>query len=347
MGALPLSLEEMVTRREFLKFGGAILGGLFLPPLSFHTQEPAEPLGRVLEPTIQIYDRPSLSARAVKSLWRDLVVPISEVTIGDGVPAYNRVWYRIGEDGFAHSGAIQPVEIRTNPVPSEIPNGGQLAELTVPFTDARWKPAKSEAVAYRLYYGTTHWVTGLSTNQEGEAWYAILDDKWKYTYYAPAVHFHLITPDEVSSLSPQVPLEAKRIEVRLPEQMLIAYEWDKPVFMTRTATGARFSSGNYETPNGVHRINWKRPYRHMAAGDRAAPNSYDLPGVPWVCYFTADGISIHGTYWHNDFGKPRSHGCINLSISAARWVYRWTLPSVPFYNQFVFENDGTRMDIIG
>jgi lipoprotein-anchoring transpeptidase ErfK/SrfK len=84
----------------------------------------------------------------------------------------------------------------------------------------------------------------------------------------------------------------------------------------------------------------------MAAGDRAAPNSYDLPGVPWICYFTEDGISFHGTYWHNDFGKPRSHGCINLSPAAARWVYRWTYPYVPAIEQSVFETTGTIVDVI-
>jgi lipoprotein-anchoring transpeptidase ErfK/SrfK len=84
----------------------------------------------------------------------------------------------------------------------------------------------------------------------------------------------------------------------------------------------------------------------MAAGDRAAPNSYDLPGVPWICYFTEDGISLHGTYWHNDFGKTRSHGCVNLSVAAARWFYLWTLPGVPASQQSVFETSGTILDVI-
>jgi lipoprotein-anchoring transpeptidase ErfK/SrfK len=67
----------------------------------------------------------------------------------------------------------------------------------------------------------------------------------------------------------------------------------------------------------------------MADGDFAAPASYDLPGVPWVSYLTDSGISFHGTYWHNDFGKPRSHGCINLPTPSARWVYLWTRPTYP------------------
>ncbi len=61
----------------------------------------------------------------------------------------------------------------------------------------------------------------------------------------------------------------------------------------------------------------------MAAGDIAS-NGFDLPGVPWVLYITESGISFHGTYWHNDYGRPHSHGCINLAPQAAKWLFRWT-----------------------
>jgi hypothetical protein len=53
---------------------------------------------------------------------------------------------------------------------------------------------------------------------------------------------------------------------------------------------------------------------------------FDLPGVPWVCYFTG-GIALHGTYWHNDYGRQRSHGCVNLTPENARWLYLWTEPT--------------------
>ena len=84
----------------------------------------------------------------------------------------------------------------------------------------------------------------------------------------------------------------------------------------------------------------------MASEDLAAANSYDLPGVPWVSYITGSGISFHGTYWHNDFGKPRSHGCINLSPEAARWIYRWTLPAVPFDQTTWIDDYGTPVRVI-
>ncbi len=56
---------------------------------------------------------------------------------------------------------------------------------------------------------------------------------------------------------------------------------------------------------------------------------YSLPGVPWCSFFTSMGNAFHGTYWHNDYGRPRSHGCVNLPTLAAKWIYRWTQPVVP------------------
>ncbi|MBU2609660.1 MAG: L,D-transpeptidase, partial [Chloroflexi bacterium] len=52
------------------------------------------------------------------------------------------------------------------------------------------------------------------------------------------------------------------------------------------------------------------------------------------------------TYWHNDFGRPRSHGCINLSSQAAKWLYRWTQPVVPPNEQMVYERYGTTVDVL-
>ena len=96
---------------------------------------------------------------------------------------------------------------------------------------------------------------------------------------------------------------------------------------------------------GQFRLTYKRPTRHMTVGNRAN-GDFDLPGVPWVSYFTEDGIAFHGAYWHNDFGRPRSHGCVNLSPRAAKWVYRWSQPVVPPNVTLLFESNGTRIDII-
>jgi lipoprotein-anchoring transpeptidase ErfK/SrfK len=168
-------------------------------------------------------------------------------------------------------------------------------------------------------------VTNLVQDNRADPWYRIADDKWDLFYYAPATHLRLIPKEELTPLSPGLRPEEKRLEVRLRQQLVIAYERDRAVFVARTATGAEFSNGKFYTPAGQHITFQKRASRHMAAGDLAS-NGYDLPGVPWICYITEKGVAFHGTYWHNDFGRPRSHGCINLTPAAAKWIYRWTLP---------------------
>lgn len=333
-----------LSRREFIKVGAISALSLYLSPLLEVPGVSQEEQGRVIDSSIKMYDIPSFKGKVIKTYWKDMLLSITEATIGDDEPAHNRVWYNIGNEGYVHSGSIQPVRTQLNPVITEIPLNGVLAEVTVPYTDAHWGPANNFPVAYRFYYETTQWVIGLSHDNTGEPWYRIRDDKWDIRYYVPASHLRFVPVEELTPLSPETPFIAKRIEVRTSDQAVIAYEWGQPVFITRTATGAKFSNGNFATPPGRHITNHKRPSRHMAAGNLAY-NGYDLPGVPWVTYITDTGISFHGTYWHNNYGRPRSHGCINLTPKAAKWLYRWTLPEVPPQEQSVYENYGTPVDV--
>jgi lipoprotein-anchoring transpeptidase ErfK/SrfK len=163
-------------------------------------------------------------------------------------------------------------------------------------------------------------------------------------FYVPAQHLRFIPGDELKPISSDVPPHNKRIEVYIPQQVMIAYEYDQPVFMARIASGAVFSNGDYSTPTGRHMTFHKRASRHMARGNLAA-NGYDLPGVPWNSYITEEGVAFHGTYWHNNFGRPRSHGCINLTPQAAKWIYLWTIPSVPPNQPATYEQIGTITDI--
>lgn len=342
--------ESILTRRGFLKLAGLGLLGAFFPG-GWHTStglarfqnEPIQ--GRVTEASVEVFDKPSLKGNRIKLHWRDSVLPITVATIGDEEPAYNRVWYQIGNEGFVHSGEIQPVRTIINQPVWDIPSVGAVAEVTVPFTDARPTPGRNQEVVYRYYYDTLYWVTEIKQDENGEAWYGLLDDKWKTVFYVLASHLHIIPEADLAPISANIPLDQKRIEVHTTEQVVIAYESDQPVFMSRAATGAAFRDGNHFTPSGRHITFCKRPCRHMAAGDLVA-NGYDLPGVPWICYITENGVALHGTYWHNDFGKPRSHGCINLPPQAARWIYRWTQPVVPPDEQQVYVDYGTTVDVI-
>lgn len=319
--------------------------GIFSPYISPLKALATEQQGRIIYENIIVYERPTFQSERVRLYWKDMVVPITKATVGDKIPSYNRIWYRIGDEGYAHSGGIQPVRTLLNPVIETLPGAGALAEVTVPFTDAVWEPNLPSQVAYRFYYETTHWVKKVTRDAYGEVFYKILEDKWDLEYYVPAQHLRIIPQDELALLSPDVPLFAKRIEVRTDLQVVIAYEWNMPVFITKAATGAKFSTGKYSTPPGRHLTNYKRPSRHMAAGNLAY-NGYDLPGVPWTIYITESGVAFHGTYWHNDFGKPRSHGCINLTSQASKWFYLWTLPHVSPGEQWGYDESGTAVDVI-
>jgi lipoprotein-anchoring transpeptidase ErfK/SrfK len=343
-----------ISRRDFLKFGGVALAGLVLPPrlLSPGFPPPAEvdvkldEQGRVTDNTLSVYNSPSFAGKIVNSYWKDLVIPITGVAVSDDETAYNRVWYRIGDEGYAYSGAIQPVKTILNTPADSIPSTGELAEVTVPFTDAYQSPDPAAQVVYRLCYSTTYWITSIEHDATGNAWYRFYDDKDNADYFVQAAHLRIVPAEELSPISPTVAPELKLLEVRLIQQLVVAYEDDKIVFVTRAATGNRIKPHEYSTPIGWHRTYHKRPTRHMAAGN-LANTGYDLPGIPWVCYITESGVSFHGTYWHNDFGRPRSHGCINLTPQAAKWIYRWTNPTVPPDKWIVYhQGEGTSVRII-
>jgi len=306
---------------------------------------PAGQQGRVLADSVSVYDVPSFQGKRLNIYWRDRVLPLTGITIGNSLDSFNMVWYKVGDEGYVHSGDLQPVFTITNPVVTQVPPDGALAEVTVPFTDAHWDPGSDELVAYRFYYGTTYWVVDIVEDDFGNPWYGVRDDKWEYVFYVPSQHLRFIPEDELDPISGGVPPNEKRIEVHIPQQVMIAYEYDQPVFMARIASGAIFSNGDYSTPIGKHMTFHKRASRHMARGNLAA-NGYDLPGVPWNSYINEDGVAFHGTYWHNNFGRPRSHGCINLTIQASKWVYLWTQPVVPPDQEGIYKRTGTTVDII-
>jgi hypothetical protein len=334
-----------LSRRDFLKLSSYGLMGIALPHISLPQQDQFSNLqGRVIDRTIWSHEAPDPKSARRKLYWRDLVIPISNTAISNDEDAYNRVWYELEDGGYVYSGSIQPVHTVLNQ-PQQISLKGTLGEVSVPFTDARLEPDAGAEAVYRLYYETVHWVKASAFSPlDGSVWYYLLDDKKDQFYCVPAEHIRLIPDLELTQLSPQIPDEQKRVEVRLDEQMVLAYEKESLVFATRAATGGRLRSGTYTTPSGDFLTFHKRPTRHMSAGDIAA-SGFDLPGVPWVLYITKSGISFHGTYWHNDYGHPRSHGCINLTPQAAKWLYRWTIPTVPPDKPLAYGYIGTRVDI--
>jgi hypothetical protein len=110
------------------------------------------------------------------------------------------------------------------------------------------------------------------------------------------------------------------IAVDLYEQVLQVFDDDKLVFTTLISSGRPTSGTN--TNLGVYHIQQKLRWSTMQGGSEATDDYYYLPNVPYTMFFDGS-ISLHGTYWHDNFGYRRSHGCVNLSITDARWLYNW------------------------
>lgn len=121
----------------------------------------------------------------------------------------------------------------------------------------------------------------------------------------------------------------KWIDVSILKQSLVAYEGTKPVYVTLVSTGADGLGDpkkTHSTIQGVFRIHTKHVSTTMDGDD--VGDEFDLRDVPFVQYFT-EGYALHAAYWHDDFGLPRSHGCVNLAPRDAAWLFEWTTPEVP------------------
>jgi hypothetical protein len=331
-------MSNQLTRRDILKLGAASLVGLAFrdfPPGNnpMLAQAPAFPLGRTVY-SMRYYASPTTSSQEKGFYVTDSVVDLREQMVGDPRPTHNPLWLRT-DDGWIPSAYVQPVRNELNTPVNKVPDQGMLVEVTVPFTQAWMISDRGWRRVYRCYYGSTYWANFVFTNDSGSTWYQFYDERAKENFYFDARHLRPVTAEEMTPIS--AGMADKHIEIDLTNQRLTAYENDQPVFTARTATG-RFEG---DTPQGGFRVERKQPTRHMASNTPGS--AFDLPGVPWVCYIAWTGVSFHGTYWHNNYGTPQSHGCINLTPEAARWIYRWTEPVVPFGEDYVESDAGTRV----
>ena len=322
-----------LSRRDFLKLGGLALGSLAFSPYipSLPGFDDAS-LVRVAGSEVSVRLEPS-DQSAIASTWyqNDLIHVYEEVKGLNGEPKYNPIWYRVW-GGYVHRARLQRVKIIYNKPMASLPEGTrQLVEVTVPYTQAYqhtnrdgWLPN------LLLYYESVYWVDAVKEGPDGTRWYHIFDDITGY--YVSSLHVRPIPHEDLSPISPDVPPEEKRIDVNLTTQMLTALEYDKPVFEAKISSGIATTRKPGQistiTPKGDFRIFEKKPSVHMGNGNLFADvDDYELPGVSWVMYFTEFGHAFHGTFWHDNFGAPMSHGCINMRTSEARWLFRWALPA--------------------
>jgi L,D-transpeptidase-like protein len=322
-----------ISRRDFLKLSTSAVAGLGLSPIlpglgTFNDSQHA----RVATKSVSVYRAPNDQSAIVGQWFRDELINVYK-EVNSGVPASNPIWYRTW-GGYMHRGRLQKVKVLFNEPLRAIPEGTrQLAELTVPYTQAmRYTKTYGWQPNLRLYYGSVHWIDGIDEGPDGDAWYRVFDELVGFPYHVRAIHLRSIPFDEWAPLNPEMPLEQKRIGVSLSKQVLTAYEGEQVILQTTISSGIATVSKDpkalsTQTPTGEFHILSKYPSKHMGNGNLfATPEDYELPGVPWTCFFHEAGYAFHGTYWHDNFGTPLSRGCINMRIEEAKWLFRWVRP---------------------
>jgi len=165
------------------------------------------------------------------------------------------------------------------------------------------------------------------------------------TYKIPDEAYKLASNNKVLGVANP---DEKWVEVDLSEQKLKAWDGNTLFLESLVSTGLPW----WPTPTGEFRIWIKVRATKMEGG--SGRYYYYLPNVPYVMFFENEkiaryrGFSLHGTYWHSDFGKVHSHGCVNLPTPIAEQLYYWTTPVLPEGKTTVYaspENIGTRIII--
>jgi hypothetical protein len=170
--------------------------------------------------------------------------------------------------------------------------------------------------------------------------------------YAESTDGHFLRDEQLVAIEPLAALPrwakaGKRwIHVSIGKQSLVAYEGERPVYVTLVSTGLD-GAGDPETTRSTVRGQFRVHTKHVTAAMNSAEagDEYDLRDVPWVQYFS-DDYAFHAAYWHDAFGTPKSHGCVNLSPRDARFLFQFTDPPVPqgWHGAFSLR-DGTLVDI--
>ncbi len=194
--------------------------------------------------------------------------------------------------------------------------------------NVRSGPSTASSSVLKVRTGTVLKIAETLEN-EGRLWHRVYFDEWiRYPervskqWYVADDFVRVFSDRGIEERTPGAPIatSTKRIEIDRGEQMLYAYEGEVLFMKESISTGREFTP----TPRGEFTIYKKTPTRYMQGPlPGISDQYYDLPGVPWVLYFTHQGGAIHGAYWHDNFGKQWSHGCVNLPLDTAQKIYYW------------------------
>ncbi len=315
-------MKGSLTRRDFLKVGGAGLAAAAVAAGARPASADVIFYGRPTNP-VSVYPEPSWRGAVVARKRFDEVIDIIGTAEGEGIYPHNNIWYQTYE-GWVYSSFVQPTQWILN-APTLDLGAGKWGEISIPITYGSGYPGNRGYS--KLYYSEVYRVVRAQPARDGSIWYGIAGDNgvsvWRWV---PAEHVRLMSPEELAPINPDV--TNKLVLVDRPAQVVHALENGNVVFSARTSTGTHWPSGDYYTPPGDWQGLEKRMSKYMTGGVGA--DSYGVTGVGFVYYFTNSKAATHSTYWHNNYGTPMSHGCVNLRPEDARWIWRWVHPIVGY-----------------
>ncbi|MGQ9848782.1 MAG: L,D-transpeptidase [Aggregatilineaceae bacterium] len=260
---------------------------------------------------VVIYDAPNGNPIGELDAGYNFVTVINEkdgfiqVNYGQWVEAEHITWATVSE--------FSGVEITTQP---KRPFAWMLAEAR----PSRYPGGPQDESAEIIPRYTLMNIYGVEY-VDGWEWYLVGPDQWIQQIRVAKVKA-IPRPEGIGP-------DDHWIAVDLYEQTAVAYEGDRMVFATLISSGLP----RWSTREGLFRI-YERHEGIRMSGASGQPDFYFIEEVPYVMYFDGD-IALHGTYWHDRFGYRQSHGCVNLSIMDAWWLYQWTNPE-PYQNAWVY-----------
>jgi lipoprotein-anchoring transpeptidase ErfK/SrfK len=298
---------------------------------------------------VELKVHPDPDSQTMGVLYEDAVIPwIKEASgVKPALIFNNQRWVETPQ-GYIYGPYVQPVKNLPNQPVAELlassRGPGMWCEVTVPYAETvldkdepssnSWAEAKMEqGLPLRVYYSQVFWIDQIKTDTQGRNYYRVNPNYYGGVdmLWAAAEAFRPVTDAELTPYHPEVTDKSIRVDVR--HQTLACYEGSQEVYFCRVSTGAKFDMfGNvvdkWATPVGQHTITRKYISLQMSGGTTGA--GYDLPGIGWTSIFATGGVAIHSTFWHNNYGDPVSHGCVNASPEDAKWIFMWTTPHVVY-----------------
>jgi len=276
----------------------------------------------------------------VRYLERGFLVSLDRVFKHGG-----REYWRTMSNGFVPAHALYPLTgsaFQGSEVQAEQATAWAFAIRSGAYgyhLDDRGRLRRSEALPHR-----SAWPVLAEQQLKGKTYYQIRQDLWSDARDMRRVD--VVTPPA------GLGQDEKWIDVDLGRQTLVAYQGPKPVYLTLISSGLVRKPDDplldHATPAGDFRITSKH-VTHTMDGDHAVDGPYSIEDVPYVMYFQLAN-ALHSAFWHNRFGHPKSHGCLNMAPKDAKWLFNWTEPRLPEGWHAVYpsvKTPGTRVIIHG